>query len=146
MCGYFQYLFINPCRPGQTDPTFLNPTLLDAVEKCRTTTRWPNECNVLDPAFWTQGSGTKIYPESLESKLSRSWRFQVTFKIVNRVTFSDDSKRTAVPESGNCNSKCAVLKGLSPGVRNLDKHPGRHFAGSPFPGSCIDLQMILQMH
>ena len=36
-----------------------HPTLLDAVEKCRT--RWSNECNRLDPEFWTQGPGTKIF-------------------------------------------------------------------------------------
>ena len=106
VCEYFQYLFINPYRPCQTDPT-----LLDAVEKCRMTTRWPDECNVLGPACWTQGSGTKIYLNSLEKILS--WRFQVPFKIINRVTLSV-SKRTAVPESGNCNSKCAVSRGLAP--------------------------------
>ena len=87
-----------------------HPTLLDAVEKCQT--RWSNECNRLDPEFWTQGPRTKIFPESLENKLSPCWRFQVPFKIINRVTFFD-SKRTAVPESGNCNSKFPVSKGLA---------------------------------
>ena len=88
-----------------------HPTLLFAVENCRT--RWSNECNMLDPEFWIQGSGTKIYPESLENKLSPCWRFQVPFKIINRVTLCD-SKRTVVPETGNCNSKCPVSKGLAP--------------------------------
>ena len=81
------------------------------AKKCRMTTRWPDECNVMDPACRTQGSGITIYLKSLENKLS--WRFQVPFKIINRVNLSD-SKRTAVPESGNCNSKCAVSRGLSP--------------------------------
>ena len=112
-----------------------HPTLLDPVEKWRTTTRWPNECNVLDPAFWTQGSGTKIYPSSLENKFSSCWRFQVPFNFINRVTLSD-SKRTAVPESGNCNSKCAVSRGLAP--RRCEEpceDPGRHCVGSSIPES-----------
>ena len=83
LCEYFQYLFINPYRPCQTDPTSSN-----IVEKLRTTTRWPNECNVLGPACWTQGSGTKIYLKSLENKLSPFWLFQVPFQVINRVTLS----------------------------------------------------------
>ena len=58
MCEYFHYLFINPYKPGQMDPTSL-----DAVEVSNEVVK--NECNMLDPEFWTQGSGTKIYPESL---------------------------------------------------------------------------------
>ena len=111
-----------------------HPTLLDAFEKCWTTTRWPDECNVLDPACWTQGSGTKNYLKSLENKLSPCLRFQVPFKISNRVTLSD-SKRTAVPESGNCNSKYAVSRGLAPcGCEEPCEDPGRHCVGSSFPG------------
>ena len=106
----------------------LHPTLLDAVEKCRK--RWPNECNMLDPEFWTRGSRTKIYPESLENKLSPCLRFQVPFKIINRVTLCD-SKRTAVPESGNCNSKCPVSKDLAPcRCEEPWEDPGRNFVGS----------------
>ena len=101
-------------------------------------TRWPNECNMLDPAFWTQLSGTKIYPESLKNKLSPCWHFKVPFKINSRVTLSERN-RTAVPESGNCNSKCAVSKGLAPDTRNLRRARGVAFQG-------LDLQKILRIH
>ena len=178
----------------------LYPTLLDAVERCRK--RWPN-CNMLDPEFWTQGSQTKIYPESLANKLSPCWRFQVSFKIIkfwfslawstamffndnkrkrlrnNRVKFLEDlvraptwppflclgaptwrpwrhvktenrvilcdSKRTAVPESGNCNRKCPVSNGLAPCMCEEPwEDPRRHCVGNSVPGS--DSQKILQIH
>ena len=116
----------------------LHPTLLDAVEKCRK--RWPNECNMLDPEFWTQGSGAKIYPESLENKVSPCWRFQVPFEIIYRA-----SKRTVVPESGNCNSKCPVSKYLAPcRCEEPWEDPGRNCVGSSVPGSW--LAKILQIH
>ena len=112
-----------------------HPTLLDAIEKCRT--RWSNECNMLDLEFWTHGFGAKIYPESLENKLSPCWRFQVPFKIINRVTLCD-SKRTAVPESGNLNSKCPVSKGLAPcRCEEPWEDPGRNCVGSSVPGSWL---------
>ena len=129
----FKLTGFNPYRPcHETDPTSSN-----IVEKLRTTTRWPNECNVLGPACWTQGSGTKIYLKSLENKLSPFWRFQVPFKVINRVTLSlSDSKKTAVPESGNCNSKCAVSRGLAPcRCEEPCEDPGRHCLGSSVPGS-----------
>ena len=44
-----------------------HPTLLGDVAQCRT--RWPNKCNTFDATLETQGSGTKIYPESLETNL-----------------------------------------------------------------------------
>ena len=59
---------------------------------------------LLHPAFWTQGSGTKYTQNTLKLLL----------KINSRVTLSD-RKRKTVPESGNCNSKCVVSKGLAPG-------------------------------
>ena len=82
--------------------------------------------------IWTQGSGTEIYLESSENKLSPCWRFQVP---LSRDTLCD-SKRTAVPESGNCNSKCPVSKGLSPcRCEESWEDPGFHCVGSSVPGS-----------
>ena len=63
------------------------------------------------------------------NKLSPCWRFKVPLKINSRVPLSD-RKRTAVPESGNCNSKCAVSKGLAPGAKNIEKTQGSSVAGS----------------
>ena len=80
--------------------------------------------------FGLKRSGTKIYPESLENKLSPCWRFQIPVKIINRVTLCD-SKRMGVPESGNCNSKCPVFKGLAPcRCEEPWEDPGRHCVGS----------------
>ena len=48
-----------------------------------------NECNMLNPEFWTQGSGTKIYPESLRNKLSdvRAYlRVRLFGKIQKRIS------------------------------------------------------------
>ena len=39
-------LFKGPAKRIQHHPTLLNPTLLDDVAQC--STRWPNECNMLD--------------------------------------------------------------------------------------------------
>ena len=119
-CEYFQYLLTHI---GLAKRIQHHSTLLDAVEKCRMTTRWPDKRNVLDPACWTQGSGTII---GLENKLSPCWRFQVPLKIINRVTLSD-GKRKAVPEPGNCNSKCVVSRGLAPcRCEEPCEDPGRH--------------------
>ena len=100
----------------------------------------PNEYNMLDPACWTQGSGTKIYLKSLENKISPCWRFQVPFKIINRLLTVTlyNSKRTAVPESGNYNSKCVVCRGLALcKCEEPCEDPGHHCVGSSVPGSWL---------
>ena len=95
---------------------------------------------MLDPEFWTQGSRNKIYPESLENKLSPCWRFQNPFKIINRVTLCD-SKITAVPEPGTARSPKVLHHA---GVRNLEKTQGVTASGVASRG--LDLQKILQIH
>ena len=60
-----------PAKRIQHHPTLLNPTLLDDV--ARFWTRWPSECNMMDSTLELERSGSKIYPESLESKLAPYW-------------------------------------------------------------------------
>ena len=51
-------------RPGQMDPTLLNPTLLDEVA---------NECNMLDSTLGLERSRSETYPESLQNKRVPYW-------------------------------------------------------------------------
>ena len=117
-----------------------HPTLLDVVEKCRTTTRWPDECNVLNPACFYSRVWNQNLPKILRKQTLTLLTFSSSFKIINRVTLSD-SKRMAVPESG---SKCAVSRGLAPcRCEEPCQDPRLHCVGSSVPG--LDLQNILQI-
>ena len=62
------------------------------IQHCWTLLKSVKRGGQMNPELWTPGFGNKIYPESLENKLSPCWRFQVPFKIINRVTLDGCSR------------------------------------------------------
>ena len=131
MCEYFKYLY--PYRPGQTDPISSN-----IVGRCWKVSKEVTKgmqnvgSRILDTRVWNQN-----IPRSLRKQTLAMLGFSSPLKIINRVTLCD-SKRTAVPEPGNCNSKCPVSKGLASCRREEPwEHPGHHCVGSSVPESWL---------